>query len=174
MAGIGYVIVIYATSGVMRAVLNGLKAATGTGFELFVIALCMLALGGLLFRFRASLRSLRLVPALGVAGVVGAYALVIMMLRIPEEQVHLLQYGLLSWLLTEGVWGRLPPRHAHLVVLCLVIAAGAGDELIQELRANRVGDLRDVGINAVAALLAQVLLALVLPTQPMAHRLRAY
>jgi VanZ family protein len=47
----------------------------------------------------------------------------------------------------------------------LVTLAGIGDELIQWIRPERVGDVRDVLINFVAALLAQFLIAIISPTR---------
>jgi len=86
-----------------------------------------------------------------LAGVTGA---MILGLAIPEERIHFIQYGLMALLARRALEWHWQPWQQY--VGAFLIAAGAGwvDELIQGLLPNRVYDLRDVAINAVAALLA--------------------
>ena len=63
-----------------------------------------------------------------------------------EERLHFLTFGLLGALSVL----LFKPRIA--VVVCL--AGSASDELLQHFLPDRVGDLRDVSMNAVAALAA--------------------
>ena len=76
------------------------------------------------------------------------------------ERTHLPEYGLvalLSWrALTPLVPGTASGYAAAAVLGTLI---GYGDELIQGLLPNRVYDLRDVGMNAVGAVLGIVVLA---------------
>jgi hypothetical protein len=116
---------------------------------------------GIAARLRLGIRE---VSVLAAAAVV--YAVVYGRLQIPEERVHLLQYGVLAGLvfgaLLLGRRARTSGAQKGLVgevraaVAAVFLASGAGwvDELIQGLLPNRHYDLRDVGINALAALLA--------------------
>lgn len=89
------------------------------------------------------------------------YVAALYLLKIPAEKVHLVQYGILAWLVTEALTGRFAGWRLHLAALLIVVVAGAGDELIQWIRPNRVGDVRDIGLNTVSALLAQGLLCVI-------------
>lgn len=60
----------------------------------------------------------------------------------PEERVHFIEYGLLGLMLVKALGGRLAPG------LVVVTAVGAGDELIQLFLPDRVGDVKDVLVNA--------------------------
>lgn len=72
-------------------------------------------------------------------------------LSIPEERFHFLEYGLLGIMVLKTA------RHetlSELMVMALfVVLVGIGDELIQWALPNRVGDLRDVGMNTMAGVL---------------------
>lgn len=70
-------------------------------------------------------------------------------LSVQEERVHFLEYAVLAWIVRRALpdWG---------VVLaffvCVVVAVG--DESVQHILDNRVGDLADVVIDVVAAAFA--------------------
>ena len=71
----------------------------------------------------------------------------------PEERLHFLLFGALGWLAPQIM--ALP--WALLSLLSLAI----GDEVLQHFLPSRVGELRDVGVNVLAAL-GGLLLALVM------------
>ncbi len=99
-----------------------------------------------------------------------AYAAVLPRLRVIEERVHFLEYGLLAGLIHGALRERLRAGGAEAVgspgmrptasvwaaagAVLLTSLSGWGDEGIQALLPNRVYDLRDVAFNAAAALLA--------------------
>jgi VanZ family protein len=78
----------------------------------------------------------------------------------PEERTHLFEYGIPAVLVYEALSERV--RNGRRVpvpaVLTVVVTALLGwlDEGIQALLPNRVYDLRDVGVNALAGLMAIV------------------
>jgi len=69
---------------------------------------------------------------------------------IPEERFHFLQYGLLGYLIYALFFNR--RRLPEVPALCLVAFIGGSDELVQYFLPSRVGDMRDVVMNAVAGL----------------------
>ena len=69
------------------------------------------------------------------------------LLELPEERVHILLFGFLGFLL--GIHSQRPAL--HWILLGLIIAAL--DEGLQALLPYRVGDLRDIIINALSLLL---------------------
>ena len=162
---IAYVATIYATSGLMRGVLNSIRQIEGLTAErlrlvvslgLITLLVAVLGLG------RRVLAGRRLSPLLLLT--LCGYGLALWLLPIPEERFHLCQYGMLSLLCTRALPERIVEPWRALLVILLVTTAGGGDELIQHFRANRVGDWRDVWLNGAAAVLAQGLLVSLTPT----------
>ena len=79
--------------------------------------------------------------------------------RHPEEAVHFVQYGVLSWLLFRALNHRIRDTSIFFAATLLATMAGTLDELIQWLTPERYWDLGDIGLNALAAALAQLALA---------------
>ncbi len=77
-------------------------------------------------------------------------------LKIPEERVHFLQYGVMAWLARAALAARLPPLAQYVAALSLACVLGFMDEWIQGSLKGRVFDSRDVVFNAVGALIALV------------------
>jgi hypothetical protein len=99
-----------------------------------------------------------MVIALGVAVV---YFMVFVRMGIPgEERTHLVEYGLVAVLVYEalmervGHGGRIPAP--ALLALAVTALLGWLDEGIQAITPGRVYDMRDVGFNALAGLMAIV------------------
>lgn len=70
------------------------------------------------------------------------------------EKVHILQYGLLALLLFRALVPEDGVLHPGLVltILSTVTLCGIADETVQWFAPRRTGDIRDVGINALAGL----------------------
>jgi drug/metabolite transporter (DMT)-like permease len=103
--------------------------------------------------------------AVCVAAIFGAiYVVALTRLDRPEERLHLIEYGLLAGLVYGALVERRmrrrnfdrPSRTVFAGPIAIVLTSGLGwlDEGIQEVLPNRYYDLRDVMLNAVAAVLA--------------------
>ncbi len=96
---------------------------------------------------------------IGVAlGVAGAYLLAFLRMTIPSERSHLIEYSVLALFIHEALVeraenGRRVPAPA-LLALAMTVLLGWLDEGVQALLPDRVYDLRDVGFNALAGLMA--------------------
>ncbi len=96
---------------------------------------------------------------IGVAlGVTAAYLMALFRVQSPEERTHLVEYGLVAILIHQALTerlrhGRRVPSPAALAVAATAIL-GWLDEGIQAILPNRVYDVRDVGFNALAGLMA--------------------
>jgi hypothetical protein len=86
-----------------------------------------------------------------LAAAVGA---MVLGLSIPEERVHFVEYGAVALLARFALACHLPPSRQYVGAWILASIAGWLDEAIQGQLPDRVYDLRDVAVNAVAALLA--------------------
>ncbi len=92
-------------------------------------------------------------------GVTAVYGMVVVRMGItPEERTHLFEYGLVAVLIHQALIERVRngARVPIPAVLTVAVTALLGwlDEGIQGLLPNRVYDLRDVGVNALAGLMA--------------------
>ena len=143
-----FILAIYLSLPFMRAFLVFLKDTVGSanvGLLLNVALLfcgCILLLIGLRRNWKALLQ---------VSIPIAIMAAAAYQLHIPEERVHFLEYGLLGILVQktarQSTWTQL------VMGSLFVVLVGMGDELLQWWLPNRVGDLRDVGMNALAGVL---------------------
>lgn len=138
------------------------------------IAVLFLAAGGataaLLARRRARWRTWLVLAAAAVV-----YALLALAMEVPQERLHLVEYGGLALLvraaLAESVTRREMRRRVSSVDVWtagLVTAFGWLDEAIQGILPNRQYDLRDVAFNAGSAVLALLAAAALRATLPAA------
>jgi hypothetical protein len=93
------------------------------------------------------------------AGVVAVYGIVILRMGIgPEERTHLIEYAVVALLLYHALDERRrnggPLRSPAVLAIAVTALLGLVDELIQALIPSRVFDYRDIGFNALAALMA--------------------
>jgi hypothetical protein len=152
-----FILAIYTGSGAVRELSTAIRQIAGARLDVLVTAGLVVILALLLVYCRSALR-IRNLPFLIL--VISGYGLAIWYLRVPEERFHLLQYGLADFFIACALPDKISGLRRHLAAIALASLVGIGDELIQALRPNRVGDLRDVLINGYAAVLAQGLLVI--------------
>ncbi|MBL8924460.1 MAG: VanZ family protein [Myxococcaceae bacterium] len=151
-------LLIYATLGVVRVVSNALRDANllrvtvGLVFGLAALGLVVL------FARNPALRRPRTFGA--AAALASVYALVLWPMDSPEERVHFVEYGLVGVLAFFALPLRWSDVKRGVVAAFVTAAAGWLDEGIQALLPSRYYDLRDVGFNALAGVLALAALVL--------------
>ena len=153
----GWTLLIFATVPFARGLERWIVASFGAqAFLVAVFAVVVTAAAVTWHEFaRLGLRA-RAAIALGVA----IYAGTAWRLRgNAVEAVHVVEYGVLGVLALRALGHR--GRDALLAPTAVLLAAsvGAVDELLQWLAPNRVGDLRDISVNAIAAAGGPALLA---------------
>ncbi|MDX2014237.1 MAG: VanZ family protein [Myxococcaceae bacterium] len=152
-------VAIYATLAGARVVTNALRDANL--LRLSVAGCFVVTAVGVLAAFVRSpvLRRPRALLALGF--IAAAYGAVVTPMDSPEEKLHFLEYGvvaLLAYAAAPTGWR----QHQRLIGAALfTLAAGWVDEGIQALLPTRYYDLRDVGFNAVAGVMALAALEVV-------------
>jgi hypothetical protein len=152
-------VAIYATLAGARVVTNALRDANL--LRVSVAACFALTAVGVLVAFVRSpvLRRPRTLVALGL--VAAAYGGVVTPMDSPEEKLHFLEYGVVALL----AFAAAPTGWSHgkrLVGAALfTLAAGWLDEGLQALLPTRYYDLRDVGFNALAGVMALAALEVV-------------
>jgi VanZ family protein len=88
--------------------------------------------------------------------------LVIYIIDVPEEQVHFIEYGILSGLIYIALSHNIHNISIYFLCAFIVFAFGAIDEVIQWILPNRIFDIRDILINGIAGILVQLLIAMVI------------
>jgi hypothetical protein len=143
-----YILLIYLTLPLMRSMLNFLKESVGRDAIGLTLNTMLLAWGFALLALgmRLGWKSL-----LHIAAPLALILAVASQLPIPEERFHFLQYGLLGILVLKTARAETWRQLAWMSLFVVLI--GMGDELIQWWLPNRVGDLRDVGMNSLAGVL---------------------
>jgi VanZ family protein len=150
-----YIAFLYFGSSLLRQLLMKIQQMVGDSLNIIVTSSLIAILLLFLYFRRIALQRQRI--ALTVL-LLSCYGLTFWYLHIPEERMHLLQYGLLTYFFSGMLPNRIQGIHRFILVVSLVTLVGAGDEVIQALRPDRVGDLRDVVINGISGFLAQSLL----------------
>lgn len=148
----GYVALLYGSLPWTRDVLVALYQLelVGTLVTVTYVAAAVLLAWYVVFDVRLTDRAA--FAALVVLGcVVGG---LVLGLAIPEERLHFLQYGLLAVLARRALALRVPPARQYLLAIAIAATVGWGDELLQGLLPGRVYDVRDVLVNALAAVIA--------------------
>ncbi len=89
-----------------------------------------------------------------IGALVGLYVCALNLIRFPAERIHLIEYGLLAFLICRALRFRCSLRVALPVALGITIALGWIDEVIQYFEPSRHYQNSDVVLNAVSAALA--------------------
>jgi VanZ family protein len=68
----------------------------------------------------------------------------------PEEAIHFLEYGLLSYFLFKALSHRIKDWTVYITAILFVLFVGTIDELLQWMIPRRFWDFRDIGLNTLA------------------------
>lgn len=74
----------------------------------------------------------------------------------PEEAIHLLEYGLLSYFVFRALSARIRDRSIYITAIFIVSIFGTIDEFIQWMLPGRYWGFRDVGINILGGAILQL------------------
>jgi hypothetical protein len=152
-------LVIFFTIPFARALRDAVEERIGLGF--FVYATVVIALvGGAVALANVRRRSLPRSAYLWLIGVTAAFIAYAYELRdIPEEAIHVAEYGFLGFLVYRALVHRIRDYSIYLVAILIVGTIGMVEEYIQWVVPSRFFDLRDVRTNFVAGALSQVAIA---------------
>ncbi len=157
LAVAGAVVALLAALYPMQFALDALRARSLLRFAITVLFVaCAAVVASTLARRRAPLRAWLVVALAGAL-----YAAIALAMEVPQERLHLVEYGALALLMRAAIAEsaairRLADRVSNVDVWALGAATAIGwlDEAVQGVLPNRMYDLRDVAFNALAAALA--------------------
>lgn len=78
----------------------------------------------------------------------------------PEEAVHLIEYGALSFLVFRALSFRIKDWTIYITTALIVSIAGTLDELLQWVTPTRVGHYKDVQLNAMSGLIGVLIISM--------------
>ena len=141
----------------MQFALDALRARNLLRFTITVLfVVCAVAVASTLVRRRAPVRAWLVVALAGAL-----YAVLALAMEVPQERLHLVEYGALALLIRTAIEEsaeirRLRDRVSNVDIWALGATTAIGwlDEAVQGILPNRMYDLRDVAFNALAAVLA--------------------
>ena len=141
-----YTLFLYASLPFGRSVLTLLKNLMGSGLGLCVNLLLVLI--GVIFLASLLFNRTRTWYQVGTfVSISLVMAFLVGKIEIPEERIHLLQYGGLGYLTLSSLQCYPTNFLIYSSAFGFVLLVGCGDELIQWLLPNRVFDLRDILFN---------------------------
>ena len=143
---ITYTALIYSTLGVARDIVNKIRSIGS--LEYITITLVAIFLLILIFSNIRKISQKQILYRILLT--ICFIALIITVTEFPEEKMHVIEYGLLGWLIA---WA-MSSSHLHIrnILLGLLLGwgIGFGDEIIQYFLPNRVYDIRDVVLNGIS------------------------
>ena len=146
----GWMLLIYVSLYFVRPICDFLKGSTP--FTLIINLGLAGVLSALAFWMIIRQKSSLLAVFLTV-GLVGMYALGLVLLSIPEEKIHFVEYGILAVLIHRAFIVDAPALKAFVLAWIAASFIGWGDELIQGWLPNRYYQTKDIVLNSVSALL---------------------
>jgi VanZ family protein len=78
--------------------------------------------------------------------------------KVPEESVHFLEYGLLSFFLFKALSYYIRDKSIYIIATFLALLVGTFDEILQWITPARYWDFRDCGLNALSGGLFQLMI----------------
>lgn len=143
--------IIYTSLPWVRPVCDFLKAKTP--FSILINSLMVAVFFGLivLMHYWRVLQGARVFSYLLVLGVFVGYGFLLVSLKVPEEKIHLIEYGILAFLVFRAA--ALDYQGIKSYALAFVVSSLAGwvDEVIQHFFPNRYYQNSDVLLNMVGA-----------------------
>ncbi|MBI5666046.1 MAG: VanZ family protein [Nitrospirae bacterium] len=143
---------IFSTVPVARRIQRYVHNTIGSEFFTYTVLVIILSLFAVLlyfFIFRLNVKSKSQYAWLIMSS--GFYIYTTLQLRkYPEEAIHLLEFGLLSYFLFKALSHRIRDWTVYISTILCVLFIGTIDEFIQWVTPGRRWDYGDVGINALA------------------------
>jgi len=147
---LGLAVLIIASAAFARVFSDWIRAVFGAEYFLYVTHLVLLFICAgivfIFFKYHFILWKLALfILFLIVTG------LIIWKLKLPEEKIHFIEYGTLSWLAARDVMKKTENKKMLLIALGFSIAIGIIDELFQLVLPRRFFDVRDILFNTMGS-----------------------
>jgi len=150
------VVIVYSTIPIARALREAVREHIGLQYFLYA-AVALVLVAGYFALKNVRDRNLPADAQFWLLAIFCAFLGYIYALRdIPEEAIHVGEYGVLGLLVYRALVHRIRDWSVYLAASLVVAMIGVIDEYIQWLTPSRVFDLRDIRTNAMAGALSQL------------------
>ncbi len=133
-----------------------LKAHIGEAGFMILIGLILAAVGLALLIFEIRNKP-GLIKSLAIMLILIGGLTLAWQIRIPEERIHILEYGVLGWFAGRDLIRRNRRIRGIALVCMFAVTVGILDELFQAVLPYRVFDLRDIVFNSLGGGLGAVI-----------------
>lgn len=159
---VGYTLLIYFTLPLMPPVVKFLNSVTRGNLTLLIYIGYLLVGAGLIIYILKNSKVMPLSSYFWFLGLGIIYTYCLLNLKIPQEKIHFIEYGLLAYFVYRALKVDKSSLQTYFFTFLITGALGWIDEGIQKLLPNRVYDIRDVVMNAFSGLLAVLFIKFVL------------
>ena len=148
----GFVLAIFLFTLIARDIVDYLKVLHIKNAVIVALFVMSLLGGGLyLARRRAHLTPGRVICLITLTGILG---IILHHMKVPEERVHFLEFGILALLLRKTFSFQYSLPGQYTLAILLTVLVGISDEVLQYFLPSRYFDLRDIAFNSLAAVFA--------------------
>ena len=152
---VGYIAFVYCSIPLLPVVWAALVGYTDGSIR--YLGIVLVALAGCGFVVSVWRRG-RWWPLVALAGIAPVYGYLLhVYARFPAERLHLVEYGLMGYVLLRALRLDLGRAWAYLASFVLAVLIGIGDECIQWALPQRFFEVKDIELNALSAALGLLL-----------------
>lgn len=151
-----YLMLIYTTLPLVPYLIEWAKFLSRGMFKYYVsiLLIFILAVYVLSLFFKSRVRNVK--SWFLIFLVMGLYGYLLNVLWIPQERLHLLEYGFLAFLVYKVLKPEFSRKKIYLYTAVMVATFGTLDELIQLFLPNRYYDPKDVIINTISGIMGTI------------------
>lgn len=153
LAGL-WVILIYGTLSIVRPLTEFAKQYSL--FPVVINAVIVIILIGAVALFLKKNPIRQALTYVLLLSVLAAYLFGLIIISIPEERLHFVEYGVLAFLVYRALILDVSKRLGYLLAFIITTLIGLGDEGIQYLLPNRYYQFKDVCLNSISAALGLI------------------
>ena len=121
---------------------NGFMVLVGIAFVIFVLSFL-----NFIIKKRAKFLNILLFGIVLIAGAVVSWQI-----KITEEKIHILEYGILGWFAARDLMKANTKIKGSLLACLVCVMVGVLDEVFQAVLPYRYFELRDIGLNGLGGI----------------------
>ena len=144
-------IFIIVSASFMRQLMEFFEACFGERAFVVLIGLILIMAGlvFLIYIFKSNPGPFKIsaIVMLLIAGMALAWQI-----KLPQERIHILEYGLLGWFAGRDLMGKTKRKRGFIFAWVLIVMVGIFDEGFQKILPYRVWDIRDILFNSLGGL----------------------